>query len=292
MGMMYLVLLVAFTPSHGFHAGGCKAKRRLNIATSGVGGMPQNSRLGTVLPFATRVCPIDKTPENLAKQMRALLSPDINPEDIDEATLNWYLVDRYYDPDRGARKLTEMVKWRRNFENSMKGVSTDRIARTRKGYLHTHKDILGRPVVVAVASRHNVMLRDLAECKALCVEVLEAAIKSLGDQARDVDMAVDEKAGTSYGEPEQLLGVFDLRRLHPACVDFEFIVFLIDTIYRFYPQRLGQVLLVEPPPFVFEAAWAVIKPQLGRHADIVRFVSLRDLRREYFTADTLPPDFR
>jgi len=45
-------------------------------------------------------------------------------------------------------------------------------------------------------------------------------------------MAVDEKAGTSYGEPEQLLGVFDLRRLHPACVDFEFIVFLIDTIYR------------------------------------------------------------
>jgi len=123
-------------------------------------------------------------------------------------------------------------------------------------------------------------------------QVLEAAIKSLGDQARDVDMAVDEKAGTSYGEPEQLLGVFDLRRLHPACVDFEFIVFLIDTIYRFYPQRLGQVLLVEPPPFVFEAAWAVIKPQLGRHADIVRFVSLRDLRREYFTADTLPPDFR
>jgi hypothetical protein len=26
---------------------------------------------------------------------------------------------------------------------------------------------------------------------------------------------------------------------------------------RYYPQRLGQVLLVAPPPFVFEAAWKV-----------------------------------
>ena len=97
MGMMSLVLLIAVNPSHGFHTGGCKDKRRLNIATSAVGGVPQN-KLGTVLPFATRVGPINKTPEDLAKQMRALLSPDINPEDIDEATLNWYLVDRYEPP--------------------------------------------------------------------------------------------------------------------------------------------------------------------------------------------------
>jgi hypothetical protein len=55
---------------------------------------------------------------------------------------------------------------------------------------------------------------------------------------------------------------------------------------------LKQVLLVAPPPFVFEAAWEVIRPQIGRHADIVRFVTVEELRRGYFTPATLPTEFR
>ena len=90
----------------------------------------------------------------------------------------------------------------------------------------------------------------------------------------------------------QVLGIFDLRNLSPTNLDFAFVSFLIEVIYQFYPQRLGQVLLVQPPPFVFEAAWEVIKPQIGRHADIVRFVQVDELRREYFTHETLPRDFR
>ena len=99
-------------------------------------------------------------------------------------------------------------------------------------------------------------------------------------------------ANGQEGGVTQVLGVFDLRNLQPTCIDFEFVSFLIETIYQFYPQRLGQVLLVEPPPFIFEAAWEVIRPQLGRHADIVRFVKLEELKKEYFTPETLPRDFR
>ena len=57
-------------------------------------------------------------------------------------------------------------------------------------------------------------------------------------------------------------------------------------------MTLKQVLLVAPPPFVFEAAWEVIRPQIGRHADIVRFVTIEELRRGYFLPATLPVEFR
>ena len=40
---------------------------------------------------------------------------------------------------------------------------------------------------------------------------------------------------------QQILGVFDLRELSADNLDFEFVTFLIDTIYRYYPLRLGQV---------------------------------------------------
>ena len=159
--------------------------------------------------------------------------------------------------------------------------------------------------MVAVAARHNTFLRSLPESKLLCVEVLEEAIRGLDECDAAAAVAAVEAgraAGRRFtvassaedgaaGGVTQVLGVFDLRNLTPTCIDFEFVSFLIDTIYNFYPQRLGQVLLVQPPPFVFEAAWEIIKPQIGKHADIVRFVQLDELS-EYFTPETLPADFR
>jgi len=146
---------------------------------------------------------------------------------------------------------------------------------------------------VASAARHNVLFRSIRESKRMCVDVLDAAVASLpAPQDVTQDGSSSEDALSATEDVTQVLGVFDLRGLSPACVDFEFITFLIDTVYKYYPQRLGQVLLVSPPPFVFEAAWEVIRPQLGRHADIVRFVTLSELRKDYFTPATLPHDFR
>jgi hypothetical protein len=56
---------------------------------------------------------------------------------------------RYFDPERSAEKLAAMLEWRRRFHADTRGVDSAREQRTRKGYLHAHKDKLGRPVVGA-----------------------------------------------------------------------------------------------------------------------------------------------
>lgn len=273
---------------------------------------PKPPKLGTVRPVVVRPPPASLSLARAASRTKALLPADLRPGASD-ADLRWFLADRYFDPERSAEKLASMLKWRRRFNADARSVNSAREQRTRKGYLHAHKDKLGRPVVVAVAGRHNVFMRQLPESKLLCTQVLDAALERLqpvrplpleaaADKATaSVDpIAASASTGDEAAEDwadggtavSQIIGVFDLRGLGPQTFDFEFVAFLIETIYRYYPQRLGQVLLVAPPPFVFEAAWKVILPQLGRHADVVRFVSLRELRAEYFTPETLPLDFR
>lgn len=79
----------------------------------------------------------------------------------------------------------------------------------------------------------------------LCVDVLDAAVDALPQQTQSREGG-DSSSSSSISEDKgvvvtQVLGVFDLRGLNPTCLDFEFISFLIETIYKYYPQRLGQV---------------------------------------------------
>ena len=91
-----------------------------------------------------------------------------------------------------------------------------------------------------MASRHNVFFRNLVESQRLCIDVLDAAIGSLPPlPSSSEESPID---GVPQGKPEgqvsQLLGVFDLRGLTPACIDFEFITFLIEVIYKYIPRTL------------------------------------------------------
>ena len=138
--------------------------------------------------------------------------------------------------------------------------------------------------------------------------------------------SVGGTSGSAAPSVQQILGVFDLRELSADNLDFEFVTFLIDTIYRYYPLRLGQVyttafkkirntlhtrspisplsplsptthttppqvLLVEATG-IFSTAWPVIRPALGKHGSLVRFISADELRKEYFTPETVPDEFR
>ena len=51
------------------------------------------------------------------------------------------------------------------------------------------------------------------------------------------------------------------------------------------------MLLVEATG-IFSTAWPVIRPALGKHGNLVRFISADELRREYFTPETVPDEFR
>ena len=61
--------------------------------------------------------------------------------------------------------------------------------------------------------------------------------------------------------------------------------------FTYYPKRLGQVLMVDAP-WLFQPPWQLIKPLLKKYATLVRFVSAKDVRNEFFTADKVPEDFK
>ncbi|KAF6155222.1 hypothetical protein GIB67_019748 [Kingdonia uniflora] len=115
--------------------------------------------------------------------------------------------------------------------------------------------------------------QDPIENEKLCVFLIEKALSRLPD------------------EKEEILGIFDLRGFSTDNADLQFLKFLFDAFYYYYPKRLEQVLFVDAP-FVFLPLWQLVKPLLRSYASLVRFCSAEDVRKEYFTETTVPEDFR
>lgn len=89
--------------------------------------------------------------------------------------LTWHLLRRKLDVDAAAEKLVRMMEWRHSFLGGATPTEADvaEEAATGKAYLHTRKDINGRPVIIVRASRHITggaqpsKLKPLAELKAM-----------------------------------------------------------------------------------------------------------------------------
>uniref|UniRef100_A0A7S3ZKL2 CRAL-TRIO domain-containing protein n=1 Tax=Pelagomonas calceolata TaxID=35677 RepID=A0A7S3ZKL2_9STRA len=210
----------------------------------------------------------------------AAMREDARTKPLSDDELTWFARDRRGDAREAVEKVVQYLRWRKD----RGGLGADRDAlmrraapeaRRRVGYLAREKDALNRPTVVVVARRHDAMRRDLKASQALCVAVLEDAIAE----------AVKEGG-------EQVLALVDLRQVGPQNVDVPFLLWLIMTLRSYFPKRLGQVALVDPPPVLFEAAWNLIKGAVGRHADMVRLVSSADVRNAYFAGKRVPPDLR
>jgi len=89
---------------------------------------------------------------------------------------------------------------------------------------------------------------------------------------------------------DTVLGIFDLRGFQSQNADMGFVKFMVDIFFTYYPKRLGQVLFVDAP-WIFKPGWEMMKPWLKKYAALVRFVSAEEVRREYFTNETVPDDF-
>ena len=196
---------------------------------------------------------------------------------LSDGDLAWFARDRRGDVREARDKAQAYLRWRKDFG----GLGCDRAEllerarserRKRVGYLARERDVLGRPTVVVVARRHDATRRSLRASQALCLAVLEDAVASLD------------------GDGEQFLAVVDLREVGPANVDIQFVLWLVNALRSYYPKRLGQVALVDPPGALFESAWNAIKPAVGRHAKLVRLISNADLRRDYFPPGRTPRD--
>ncbi|KAK1602492.1 hypothetical protein QYE76_048348 [Lolium multiflorum] len=192
----------------------------------------------------------------------------------DDEMILWFLKDRKFAVDEAVSKLTKAIKWRQDFhvselsEESVKG-----LFQTGKAYVHSSFDIYNRPVLVVVAAKHFPSKQDPVENEKLCAFLVEKALNKL-------------PTGT-----DNILGIFDLRGFRVENGDLQFLKFLIDVFYYYYPKRLGQVLFVDAP-FVFQPMWQLVKPLLKQYASLVRFCDAETVRKEYFTEETVPPDFR
>ncbi|KAF1867647.1 hypothetical protein Lal_00050079 [Lupinus albus] len=165
-------------------------------------------------------------------------------------------------------------KWRQDFgvseltEDAVKDV-----AQTGKAFVHDFLDINGRPVLVVVASKHFPEAQDPIKDERLCTFLIEKALSKLPPGK------------------EQILGIIDLRGFGTQNADLRYLTFLLNVFYYYYPKRLAQILFVDAP-FVFKPMWQLVKPLLKSYTSLVRFCSVDTVRKEYFTKETLPSNFR
>ncbi|PWZ07860.1 Motile sperm domain-containing protein 2 [Zea mays] len=196
-----------------------------------------------------------------------------NGRDDDDMVL-WFLKDRKFSVDEAVSKLTKAIKWRQDFGVAeLSEESVKLLYQTGKAYVHDSLDIYGRPVLIVVAAKHFPSTQDPVENQKLCAYLVEKAVNRLPPGA------------------ENILGIFDLRGFRVENGDLQFLKFLMDVFYYYYPKRLGQVLFVDAP-FVFQPMWQVVKPLLKSYASLVRFCDAETVRKEYFKEETVPPDFR
>ena len=217
----------------------------LLAAAAGLVAPPQHTRhvrlqsTATAQDLGTTTAPL--LDDAATAKAVATMREDARTSPLTDDELAWFARDRRGDTKEAVEKCVQYIRWRKD----RGGLGADRDAlmrraapeaRRRVGYLAREKDALNRPTVVVVARRHDAMRRDLKASQALCVAVLEDAIAK-----------AEEEGG------EQVLALVDLRQVGPQNVDVPFLLWLIMTLRSYFPKRLGQVALVDPPPVLFEA---------------------------------------
>ncbi|CAE8621715.1 unnamed protein product [Polarella glacialis] len=207
----------------------------------------------------------------------------------EDGLLWWFLRDRRMDISESAQKLARCLQWRQDFRVDKLGPELfHKELRLRKAYLHESLDLAGRPVLVAVARRHNVLDRRLHESCQMCAWFMEQALDRLAMEGPEAQAQTQE----GQRKAEQALGIFDVRDFSPLNIDPDFVSFLIDALYNYYPSRVSRVLFVGAPE-LFRGFWATaVRPLLGRYAALADFVSVEEVRDQYFAPGKAPPDFQ
>ncbi|KAF6256483.1 CRAL-TRIO domain-containing protein [Scenedesmus sp. NREL 46B-D3] len=210
----------------------------------------------------------------------------------DEATLIWFLRDSDFSVDAAESRLKAMLTWRTT--NRLFNVCHGDVApqlQTGKAYLHGCLDLAGRPTVVIRARKHISGQFPIAESKRLSAYMIDSALSLLQQPQRRHEHPQKQQQQQQQQQQEQILWIVDLQGISMSNIDLAFVMFVLQAVPECYPKRVGQVLFVDAP-WIFKAPWEAFKPLLRKYAALVRFVSRRQLAKEYFTADTLPADFK
>ena len=109
-------------------------------------------RLGTTQPVKRRFPP-SRPLRELVNEVNGTLPSSLQNSGVSYEAVDWFLMDRLYDPRRAGSKLADMIVWRQRFEAKTGNVDTSRERRSQKGYFHEHCDVLGRPVIGELRGR-------------------------------------------------------------------------------------------------------------------------------------------
>eukprot|EP00930_Biecheleria_cincta_P070958 TRINITY_DN58518_c0_g1_i1.p1 TRINITY_DN58518_c0_g1~~TRINITY_DN58518_c0_g1_i1.p1 ORF type:complete len:652 (-),score=95.60 TRINITY_DN58518_c0_g1_i1:215-2143(-) len=267
----------------------CRSRRKVaraaleGVGTRRIGGGPREWTID------------DETIERYMEELRLQLcrTPGLKwqgrPAAENRALLWWFLRDRHFDVAEAAEKLVRCLRWRQDFRvERLCPELFAKEARTRKAYLHQHADLLGRPALVVIARRHNVMERDLNESCSMCAWYME---RMLDRVAMTEPLERVQSASSSTEQVEQALAVVDLSGFSPLQADFDFVCFMIEVMHNYYPGRFARVLLVDAPD-IFESFWKSVSPLLHRYKDLADFISAREVCRRYFAAGLAPPELQ
>ena len=199
--------------------------------------------------------------------------------------LAWFLRDRKLDADKAREKLDKYLAWRSadggayDVASLRRDPDVDAEASTGKAGLLDELDAFGRPVIYVTLTKHDAETRELARTCKLCVRLVDEALERMGCGYGDHNSIT-----ASSSSAETLLCVFDLRNFTMKNADIEFVKFFIKCIFDYFPKRISQVLLIEPP-WVFTPVWQIVKPLMGKYASLVRQVKASDAAA-YFNEDS------
>lgn len=218
------------------------------------------------------------------------------PHGVDDGLLWWFLRDRHLDVAEAVLKLQHCLQWRRAFRVDYLGPENfSAELRSRKAYLHQHADIVGRPVLVVIAQRHNLMKRRLEESCRMCAWFMERMMDRLATAEPPKPATSESDASGDLAEEaapfeavEQALGIIDLQGFSPLQADLEFAVFLVQALHDYYPGRFARILLVDAPD-IFRSFWENVRPLLHRYATLADFVTAEEVRSRYFYKPDLAP---
>ena len=159
-------------------------------------------------------------------------------------TIFRFLRSRKHDEEKAFNGLRKHIDWR--FENNVHDITPEKIdeeVAKRKIFVKNF-DKNGRPLVWVIAARHDSSDRNIEVMKDFIIATIIGALEA-NKNDRDERFSI----------------VFDLSQFGLACMDYEVVKLLVETLQMNFPDVL-EVAYVVDAPFIFNACWAIIKPWL------------------------------
>ena len=201
---------------------------------------------------------VDKTMDEQVQELMRQFQETGTGARFSETTFSRFLIGRKRDLPTALRDLVAFAKWREEHgADRLTLEDSGEYGRRRVTFFHD-RDKMNRPVLVSIIGRHLGSNRDIEEVRRFIIYLLEKAVA----------LAAPE---------EKILSVFDLTAFGLRNMDLESVSVFLGTLQVYYPEILGQLLVVNAP-FVFWACWAVIRPLIDPNtAEKIKFVSIDEV---------------